>query len=158
MQLHRISMVSMVAGTLCASAVQAQRVVADVTLDGVGVLKASSVSFGVSNPGTSRLGGGMGTGKASMSDLKITRDAGQYSAALFINAASGKHFPRLTVDMVSPAGMKITLVDVVVTSDHYATNNAGQIEETLTFDYAKIEFEMKGEAKTGYDVKANVKY
>ncbi|MDQ6887196.1 MAG: type VI secretion system tube protein Hcp [Gemmatimonadota bacterium] len=159
MQRYRMSMVAAVAGLLCAGAgtLQAQRVVANVTIDGIGVLKASSISFGVSNSGASRVGGGGGIGKASMTDLKITRDAGQYSGAIFQHVAAGTHLRRVTVEMLSPAGTTITLGDVVITSDHYATNSAGQTEETVALDYAKIEFDTKGEGKLGWDVKANAK-
>ena len=158
MQLHRMSMVAAVAGLLCSGAgtLQAQRVVANLNVEGVGVIKASSVDFAISTTGTSRMvGGGGGAGKASMSDFKITRDAGQYSGALFLHVAMGKRIPRITVEMLSPAGMTITLTDVAITSDQYATNSAGQTEETLAFSYAKIEFETRGEAKAGWDIKAN---
>ncbi len=163
MQLNRQSMVAAVAGLLCSGAatLQAQRVVANVTIEGVGVIKASSVDFGISSPSAARMaamGGGMGAGKAVTSDFKITRDAGQFSGALFAHVATSKRIPKVTVEMANPAGMIITLIDVLITSDQYGTNGGGQIEETLTLSYSKIEIESKGETKTGYDVKANVKY
>lgn len=122
-----------------------------------------SYSFGATQTASS--GGGGGAGKVKIQDLMITKPFDKSSPQLFIDTASGKHYPSATLELVNTAKSKetymiITMKDVIITS--YSTGNSGgeAPTEQLSFNFAKIELEYKqggSSVKAGWDVKLNKK-
>ena len=126
-------------------------------------------SWGVSQAGTMSSGGGGGAGKASFDEISISHDVDKASPNLMKACASGKHFPEATITARKAGeGQKeylvVKLSDVMITSVKATGNGGGDIGETVTMQFAKVELEYKPQKKDGsldaglffkYDLKAN---
>ena len=131
-----------------------------------------SWSWGMSNTGTTHLGGGGGAGKVSVQDLHITKYVDKSSPNLMLTCCNGKHFNDATLT-VRKAGedaleyLKITLKTVLVSSvspggskgDERTMESVG-----LNFASFKVEYtpqDDKGKAggtvTAGWDIAKNVK-
>jgi type VI secretion system secreted protein Hcp len=126
------------------------------TIDGEttdSVMKASkaidvlSWSWGVSNSGTTHMGGGGGSGKANFQDLSVTKYIDAASNALLLGSATGEHFPKAVLT-VRKAGktqqpyVTITMEEVMITS--VSTGGSGgedRLTENLSLNFAKVKFE-----------------
>lgn len=136
-----------------------------------GTIDVQSFSFGVQQVATSVSGGG--AGKASFSNLSVTKWVDKSTPALFVNCASGQHFSKATLYMRpnnSTNDMyKVILQDVVITSvSNGAAVGGDRPSESLSLSYAKIQWfyqaldangRLSGAAVvTGWDVTANKRY
>jgi type VI secretion system secreted protein Hcp len=127
-------------------------------------------SWGVSNSGSAHVGGGMGSGKANVQDISITKYVDKSSTALLESVALGKHFTDATLIVRKSGGkpleyLTIKMSDVMVTS--YQTGGSGgedRLTESLTLTFAKVDTKYipqkadggpDGETKFAYDVAAN---
>jgi len=63
-------------------------------------------SWGMSNSGTTHMGGGGGSGKVSVQDLSFTKYVDAASSALMGHCASGKHIPEATLVVRKAGGDK----------------------------------------------------
>jgi type VI secretion system secreted protein Hcp len=131
-----------------------------------------SISWGGTQQGTHGVGGGGGAGKVSMNDIHITKFVDKSSADLMYAMCSGKHLKEAVITF-RKAGeqpleyLKITLTDVLVSSQQYAGGGGGdRTVENLSLNFAvfKQEYFMQnskgaGEAAgaIGWDVKQNKK-
>ena len=137
-----------------------------------GEIDIMSFSFGVSQSGTQASGGGGGAGKASFQDLAVVKLADKSSPNLMLKCATGEHIKEATLTVRKAGGeqqeyYKIKLSDLLVSSFQNTGSDGDAIPtETLSLNYAKIEFEYKeqnaqgalaGVVKSGYDLKANKK-
>ncbi len=137
----------------------------EIDIDGFG--------FGESQSGTMGGGGGGGAGKVLMQDFHFSKSVDKSSPKLFLACANGEHIPKAVLT-VRKAGKeqqefyKVTFTDVLVSS--FSTSGSahgGAIpSESISFNFAKIEWEYKPQAKdgtlggaikAGWDVKANKK-
>ena len=90
-----------------------------------GQIDIDSFSWGVSQPGLTR-GGGGGAGKATFQDIHFTKSVDSSSPVLFLSCASGKHIPKATLygrkqGKEQLEYYKVQLEDVLVSSDQSAS-------------------------------------
>ena len=87
-------------------------------------------SWGLSQSGTTHVGGGGGSGKVSVQDLSFTKYVDSSSNALILGCCSGEHYDEALLT-VRKAGkdpleyIKITMKEVIVTS--VTTGGSGEI-------------------------------
>jgi type VI secretion system secreted protein Hcp len=124
-------------------------------------------SWGMSNSGTTHLGGGAGAGKASFQDLSLTKYVDKASPNLMLYCANGKHFATATL-IVRKAGavpveyIKITMSEVMVTS--VSTGGSGgedRLTENISLNFAKVDFsyvpvDPKGGTGTAIEMKWDI--
>lgn len=124
-------------------------------------------SWGMSNSGTTQVGGGAGAGKASFQDLSLTKYVDKASPLLMLNCAKGTHIASAIL-YVRKAGttpveyIKITLSEVMVTS--VSTGGSGgedRLTENISLNFAKFEFSYvpvnaKGTPQTAIEMKWDI--
>jgi type VI secretion system secreted protein Hcp len=129
-------------------------------------------SWGMSQSGTTHMGPGGGSGKASFQDLSITHYIDKCSPNLMLACANGKHFSEALLT-VRKAGekpleyLKITMTDLIITS--VTTGGSGgedRLTENVSLNFAKFKVEYTPQKKDGsgdapitigWDVAGNVK-
>ena len=128
-----------------ASASHGEKTAATLTiegLEGASALELQSFSFGVKNVtsgGTA--GGGAGAGKATFSDLNVTRSADGVSPRLFGAVATGEHFPSATLEArVGKSSLRYTFHLVFVTSLQHSGDRDG-VSESLSLTYGSVAIE-----------------
>jgi type VI secretion system secreted protein Hcp len=102
-------------------------------------------SWGVSNSGTSHMGGGGGAGKANFQDLSFTKWVDLSSPKLIELSSLGEHIPTATLVIRKAGGkpleyMKITMKDCLVTS--VSTGGSGgedRLTENVSLNFAAFE-------------------
>jgi type VI secretion system secreted protein Hcp len=137
-----------------------------------GEIDVLSWSWGLSQSGTTHMGGGGGSGKVNVQDISITKYIDKASPTLMQACCSGKHFKDALLT-VRKAGekpleyLKLTLTEVLVSS--VSTGGSGgedRLTESVSFNFAKIKSEYTpqkadgtGDAVivAGWDVSANIK-
>jgi type VI secretion system secreted protein Hcp len=128
-----------------------------------------SFSWGETNAGTMRAGGGGGAGKVQMQDFHFVMNVCKASPKLFLACANGQHIPKAILT-ARKAGKdqqdyyKVTFSDLLISS----FQTSGQAEaghlplEQVSFNFAKVELEykeqaidgsLKGAIKTWYNLK-----
>ncbi len=131
-----------------------------------------SFSYGVQQTGAFGSGGGGGAGKASFTDLSVSKFADKASPILMRMCATGEHI-KSAVLTVRKAGKEqqeyyvIKLTDLLVSGVSNAGAGHENPSEELHLNYSKIEFNYKAQKADGtldgsvdfkYDVKANNKF
>jgi type VI secretion system secreted protein Hcp len=127
-------------------------------------------SWGMSNSGTTHMGGGGGSGKANIQDLSFTKYIDLSSPKLQKACDVSQHFPEAKL-VVRKGGTKpleyvtITMTECLITS--VATGGSGgedRLTENVSLNFAKVKFEYKLQGKDGassggdsytYDIAAN---
>jgi type VI secretion system secreted protein Hcp len=103
-------------------------------------------SWGMSQSGTTHMGGGGGAGKASFQDLSFTKYVDSSTNALMNALAKGTHIPKVVL-MARKAGegqqkyILITMEEVLVTS--ISTGGSGgedRLTENVTLNFGKVTF------------------
>ena len=118
-------------------------------------IDVSAWSLGVTNPGSGHVGGGAGAGRATFTDLAVTKVLDKASPALLLAVASGRHIrtARLTVTSGGPRPLEyltVDLEDVLVTSCLLADSaDPDRPVENVTFDYGKIRVNYSQQSPTG---------
>lgn len=112
-------------------------------------------SFGVSQSGSTHMGGGSGAGKASFQDLSVTKWIDKASMPLMLFCANGKHISEACL-VVRKAGekpleyYKFTMKDLIVSS--VSTGGSGgedRLTENVSLNFSDIKVEYKEQTKTG---------
>ena len=112
-------------------------------------------SWGMSQSGTTHMGGGGGAGKANVQDLSLTKFVDLASSTLMKFCLNGKHIKEAKL-VVRKAGEKpleyitITMTDVIVTS--VSTGGSGgedRLTENVTLNFAEVKYQYVSQAKTG---------
>lgn len=127
-------------------------------------------SWGMSQSGTTHMGGGGGSGKASFQDLSFTKYVDSATNALMTALAKGTHIDKVEL-MVRKAGegqkkyIFITMEQVLVTS--LSTGGSGgedRLTENVTLNFAKVNFAytpqnakgtVAGDKTFAYDIAGN---
>jgi type VI secretion system secreted protein Hcp len=129
-------------------------------------------SWGMSQSGSTHVGGGGGAGKVNVQDLSFTKYIDKSSTELMLACCNGKHIPeaKLTVRKAGENPLEyliITMSDVMVTS--VSTGGSGgedRLTENVTLNFAKVNVEYteqtaKGtggaKPKMGWNIAENVK-
>jgi type VI secretion system secreted protein Hcp len=124
----------------------------------LGPFEVLAFSWGLSNSGSTHVGGGAGAGKANVQDVSLTKYIDQNSPDLFIAVASGSHFPQATLTFVGRAGspvVEIAMEDVLVTSLSTGASGGESIPtENVSLNFALVTFTVNGESET-WDIVAN---
>ncbi len=103
-------------------------------------------SWGMSQSGTTHMGGGGGAGKANFQDLSFTKYIDNSTNALMTALAKGSHIDKVVL-LVRKAGegqqryVEITMEEVLVTS--VSTGGSGgedRLTENVTLNFAKVKF------------------
>jgi type VI secretion system secreted protein Hcp len=104
-------------------------------------------SWGMSNSGTTHVGGGGGAGKPSFQDISLTKYVDKSSPLLMLRSANGTHIPKATL-YVRKAGqttiecIKIVMTDVLVTSvSTGGSSGEDRLTENISLNFAKMEFD-----------------
>ena len=131
-------------------------------------------SWGLSNSGTTHMGGGGGSGKVNVQDLSFTHYVDAASHALIGHCCDGTHIPKAKLVCRKAGGttalnyIVIDLEEVLVTA--VSTGGSGgeeRLTENVTLNFGKFKYayqpqkkdgSAEGAAKeTGYDITANTK-
>lgn len=112
-------------------------------------------SWGMSQNGTTHMGGGSGAGKVNVSDLSLTKFIDKASPKLQLFCCNGKHIKEALL-VVRKAGekpleyVKITMSDCIVTS--VQTGGSGgedRLTENVTLNFATVKFEYTPQKPDG---------
>lgn len=112
-------------------------------------------SWGMSQSGTTHMGGGGGAGKASFQDLSFTKYIDSSTNALMTALAKGSHIPEVKL-LVRKAGegqkkyIMITMKEVLVTS--ISTGGSGgedRLTENVTLNFAEVKFDYTAQDAKG---------
>ena len=130
-------------------------------------------SWGMSNSGTTHMGGGGGSGKVNVQDISFTKYIDASSNALLKACCEGKHYPDATLVVRKAGGTAIEYIvikfeEVLITS--ITTGGSGsedRLTENVTLNFAKFMYKYQpqdtkgakqgGTKDYGYDIKANTK-
>jgi len=113
-------------------------------------------SWGLSNSGSSHVGGGSGAGKVNVQDLSFTKYIDKSSTALMLHASNGKHVDKATLTVRKAGGDKpveyltITMEQVLVSS--LSTGGSGgedRLTENVSLNFSKVKVEYNPQTKTG---------
>jgi len=112
-------------------------------------------SWGVSQSGTTHLGGGGGSGKASFQDISITKYVDAGSTTLMRMCATGEHIPNavLTVRKAGKVALEYLVYkmkEILVTS--VATGGSGgedRLTENITLNFANVDVTYKEQKDDG---------
>ena len=129
-------------------------------------------SWGMTQSGTTHMGGGGGSGKVSVNDLSLTKYVDKSSPNLMLATCNGKHFKEALLT-VRKAGekpleyIKITMKEVIISS--VSTGGSGgedRLTENVTLNFAEFKIvytpqksDGSGEAavEAAYHIAKNVK-
>jgi type VI secretion system secreted protein Hcp len=115
-------------------------------------------SWGVSNSGTTHIGGGSGVGKANFQDISITKLADINSPRLFLAVATGEHFRKATLtwhDVKGGHTATFVLDEVLVTSmSSGGSAGNGPDTDNVSLNFAKVKFSLDTASAT-YDIAKN---
>ena len=136
-------------------------------------IEVFSWSWGVSQSGSMAHGTGAGQGKASFNDFSFLHNMDKATPNLMKACATGKHFPEATITARKAGeGQKEYMIfkfsEVFITGvAPGGSNGADAVQEMVTMQFAKVEFEYKPQKGDGsldasvffkYDLKANKSY
>ena len=125
-----------------------------------GQIQISSLSFGVTNTGTTHQATGGGAGKSNVSDITFTHHVDSASPNLYLSCCNGAHFDKATFTLRKSGGdalvyLTVDLTDMIVSSVFYS-GGAGEelITETVSVNFTSINLsyqaqDNKGAAKGG---------
>jgi type VI secretion system secreted protein Hcp len=131
-----------------------------------------SYQFGAQQSGTAAVGGGMGAGKVSVSDLQIVKRTDKSTPKLFLACCTGEHIPNATLTLRKAGTSQqeyliVNLTDILVSHlDNGGSTHSDIPTETVSLNFTKIEIQyqqqkqdgtLAGTIKTGYDIKKNQK-
>ena len=112
-------------------------------------------SWGLSQSGTTHMGGGGGSGKVSIQDISVTKWVDKSSPNLMKYCCNGKHFKEALLT-VRKAGekpleyVKIKMNDLIISS--ISTGGSGgedRLTENVTLNFSKVGFEYQPQKDDG---------
>lgn len=130
-------------------------------------------SWGMSNSGTTHVGGGGGSGKVNVQDLSFTKYVDRGTPTLMLFACNGQHIKEGTLIVRKAGGgkpveyIKIKMTDIIVTS--LSTGGSGdgdRLTENVTLNFAKVAYDYVPQKQDGtadaaipmtWDIAANTK-
>jgi type VI secretion system secreted protein Hcp len=107
-------------------------------------IEVQSFSLGVSNSGSTQIGGGTGTGRASFSDLSLSATLSKASPALALACASGQRITKATLTFrtsgATPVEVYTVVLENVLVSSVSTTGTAddGRPNEAYSLNYGSI--------------------
>lgn len=134
-------------------------------------IEVVSWNWGISQAGSMATGGGGGTGRADFGSLDFTHHLDKATPNLMKLCATGEHVDEAVMTIrksgTDPQEFLImTMTKVFVTNiSPSGQDSGGEIYETVSLQFAKVEFEYKPQKEDGsldagvvfkYDIKANL--
>lgn len=119
------------------------------------VIDVLAWSWGMSNSGSTHVGGGSGAGKVNVQDLSVTKYIDKSTPDLMMACCNGKHFGEATLT-VRKAGEKpveyvtITMTDLIITA--ISTGGSGgedRLTENVTLNFGAVKFKYIEQTKAG---------
>ncbi|MGB0129813.1 MAG: type VI secretion system tube protein Hcp [Rhodocyclaceae bacterium] len=112
-------------------------------------------SWGMSQSGTTHMGGGGGSGKVSVQDLSVTKYVDASSNALMLACCAGTHYPEAKLTVRKAGGdpleyIKLTMKEVIVSS--ISTGGSGgedRLTENIVLNFAEFKFEYQEQDEKG---------
>jgi len=112
-------------------------------------------SWGMSQSGTTHLGGGSGSGKANFQDISVTKYVDKASSSLMRMCAKGTHIPKgqLTVRKAGDKPLEYIVMkmeNILVTS--VSTGGSGgedRLTENISLNFAKLDYVYKEQSEKG---------
>ena len=122
-----------------------------------GEIELMSFSHGVSQPrsATASTAGGGTTGRCNHTDMSVQKTLDSASPILNQNCCTGKHISLITITLRRADGdksipyMVYKLSDVVISSVSVGGSSDSVPTESVSFNYAKIEWEYSKQARAG---------
>lgn len=123
-----------------------------------GTIDVLAWSWGMSQSGTTHVGGGGGAGKVNVQDLSLTKWVDKASPLLMLFCSNGKHVAEATL-IVRKAGespieyIKIKMTDIIITS--VSTGGSGgedRLTENVSLNFAEVSvdyIEQKSDGSEG---------
>ena len=137
-----------------------------------GHIEIHGFSMGITQSGSfHELGAGGGAGKAEIQDLTVSKSVDKSSPLLFKMSATGEHIDEVIITAQKAGGeaieyYKIIMTHVIVSALHNSgSTHDDRVDETVTFNCAKMEFKYKEQLAGGgegpvvaasYDMQRNV--
>ena len=125
---------------------------------GVGTFEVLAFSWGVSNSGTTHVGGGAGAGKANFQDLSLTRYVDTLSPVLMKAVASGQHFTKAIITSANRRSRQVIryeLSEVLATSlSTGGSSSELRLTENLTLNFARVLYTVNT-VPAGWDIPQN---
>lgn len=136
-------------------------------------IEVLSWNWGVSQAGAMHQGSGGGAGKVNIHDLTFTKLVDRSTPNLLKNACLGTHLKTALLTVRKAGGtaleyVKITLTDLIITSVSVGGTGGVMLSETVTINFAKVQFEYlpqkttggagAGSISTGWDVTKNIAF
>jgi type VI secretion system secreted protein Hcp len=106
-------------------------------------------SWGVSNSGSSHVGGGAGAGKANLQDFSFTKATDSTTVGLLKSVTTGTHYADvvITAQLGGTATMVYELENVIVTSVSLSGSGSEKRPvESITLNFAKVKWTHTDEA------------
>lgn len=120
-----------------------------------GTVDVLAWSWGLSQSGTTHMGGGGGAGKVSVQDLSLTKYIDKSSPVLELACCTGKHFKQAVLT-VRKAGdkpleyIKITMKEVIVSSISLGgSGGEDRLTENVTLNFAEFKTEYTPQKNDG---------
>ena len=136
-----------------------------VSEQGKGQIDILGWDFGVSNGGTTHVGGGGGAGSSSHNDISIQKNMDKASTALFKASATGQHIAHATIRMYKSGGEQhmyasIKMENVLITSVSVGgSQGSDSMSENLTMNFSSYEYVYKPQKPDGtLDTQTELKY
>ena len=112
-------------------------------------------SWGMSNSGSTHVGGGSGSGKVSVQDLSFTKYVDKSSTVLMQHACTGKHITDATLVCRKAGGTPLEYIildikDIIVSS--VSTGGSGgedRLTENVTLNFGSFKIKYVEQTKTG---------
>ncbi|MCW7540745.1 type VI secretion system tube protein Hcp [Aquabacterium sp. A7-Y] len=120
-----------------------------------GTIDVLAWSWGMSQSGTTHLGGGGGSGKVSVQDISLTKYVDKSSPTLMLACCNGKHYKEAVLT-VRKAGekpleyIKITMKEVLISN--LSTGGSGgedRLTENVTLNFAEFKIEYAPQKPDG---------
>jgi type VI secretion system secreted protein Hcp len=127
-------------------------------------------SWGVSNSGTTHVGGGSGSGKANFQDLSFTKYIDKSSPILVQHAATGTHIAEAKLVVRKAGGKQMEYImyhlkDIIVSSiSSGGSGGEDRLTENCVLNFGSFHYKYTEQLKTGgagakpefkYDIAAN---
>jgi type VI secretion system secreted protein Hcp len=127
-----------------------------------GAIEILSFSWGASNP-INVAGGGMGSGKVSVSDFNIMKKTDVASNTMFQKCCTGEHFDTATVSFRKAGGeqviyLKYEFTEVFVSSIQWSGSSGGDDvpTESASFAFKQVKVTYQPQDKKGAATKPSV--
>jgi type VI secretion system secreted protein Hcp len=103
-------------------------------------------SSGLSNSGSTHMGGASGAGKANLQDIAVTKFLDASTTALLLASAKGTYFDEVKIDIIKSCGRNnytqyaLTLNDVIISSvSSGGSGGEDKLTENVTFNMRSLE-------------------